>query len=130
MNNLIILFAALYFISGCNKSAIETVEDIDGNIYHTVKINKQVWMVENLKVTHYSNGVEIQHITNDTTWKNDITGAYSDFNNSIKNGKVYGHLYNSYAAANTRNLAPKGWHIATKKKLGHINCFCWFELPF
>ena len=52
------------------------VKDYDGNIYHTVKIGKQVWMVENLKTTHYRNGDPIEHAFDDREWSNIKIGAY------------------------------------------------------
>ena len=35
----------------------EIVTDIDGNEYSTIQIGNQTWMVENLKVTRYRNGI-------------------------------------------------------------------------
>lgn len=91
----------------------ETLTDIDGNVYKTVKIGKQVWMVENLKVTHYQNGDAIPNVTDSTNWAALITGAWCNYDNDVSNGKKYGKLYNWYSVEDTRNLAPKGWHIPT-----------------
>ena len=44
-------------VSGGNS-----VEDIDGNCYETIQIGDQLWMTENLKVTHYNNGDEISYL--------------------------------------------------------------------
>lgn len=88
--------------------------DIDGNVYHTVKIGTQIWLVENLKVTHYRNGDPIPNITSNTAWIALTTGAYCQYNNSSSNATIYGNLYNWYCVNDVRNIAPVGWHVATQ----------------
>jgi uncharacterized protein (TIGR02145 family) len=90
-----------------------TVTDIDGNVYDTVAIGTQVWMVQNLRVIHYRNGDTIANLKDNTQWCNFTTGAYCNFNNDVNNVPVYGRLYNWYAIADSRNIAPAGWHVAT-----------------
>jgi uncharacterized protein (TIGR02145 family) len=94
--------------------ALNTVVDIDGNVYQTVTIGIQEWMLENLKVTHYRNGVSIPNVTNSTTWSGLTTGAYCEYNNSVGNVTTYGRLYNWYAVNDSRNIAPDGWHVASE----------------
>lgn len=89
----------------------ETVTDIDGNVYTTVVIGSQKWMVENLKVTHYVNGDPIPNITYFVEWANLNTGAYVWFNNDEAGyGDIYGALYNWYTVVDSRKLCPTGWH--------------------
>ena len=90
-----------------------TVTDIDGNIYHTVKIGTQIWMVENLKTKHYVNGDLIQNIIDLNEWDNLKTGAYSDFDNNPVNSEIYGKLYNWYVIKDARKIAPIGWHVSS-----------------
>ncbi len=91
-----------------------TVTDIDGNVYNTVTIGTQVWMVENLKTTKYRNGDPIPNVTVDATWGGLTTGAYCWYNNDAATYKAtYGALYNWYAVADSRNIAPAGWHVPT-----------------
>jgi len=91
-----------------------TVKDVDGNIYHKVKIGSQVWLVENLKVKHYRNGDPILPGKNIMGIKNPNTdGAYWNYNNDPAIGAVYGLLYNWYAITDPRQIAPAGWHVAT-----------------
>src|ERR1035437_3093980 len=117
---LIVLSAVLF--TGCSKKDdplnqennqnTSTVTDKDGNVYHTVTIGTQTWMVENLKTTKYNDGTAIPNVTSVTGWRNLTTGAYCNYENDIANGTKYGHLYNWYAV-NTGKLAPKGWHVPT-----------------
>ena len=90
---------------------VEKVTDIDNNIYHTVTIGTQVWLVENLKVTHFSNGDPIPNVSDFSPWGDLITGAYCDYNNNQSNVIVYGRLYNWFAVNDSRNIAPTGWHV-------------------
>jgi uncharacterized protein (TIGR02145 family) len=89
----------------------DIVTDIDGNVYHTVTIGTQVWMIENLKVTKYRNGDPIPNVTDDVQWVKLITGAYCNYDNDSQNLTTYGYLYNSFAVMDSRNIAPTGWHV-------------------
>jgi len=99
-----------------------TLIDFDGNVYSTVTIGTQVWMAENLKVTHYSNGDAIPLVTGDSNWAdlldNDTDKAYCWYNDDYENYGFYGALYTYAAAVNGDNSAndvqgacPVGWHI-------------------
>jgi hypothetical protein len=79
--------------------------DNDGNNYTTVTIGAQVWMVENLKTTHYRNGDPIPNVTDNVDWALS-TSAYCDYNNTPSNSDTYGRLYNWFTVADTRNIAP------------------------
>ncbi len=90
----------------------DTVTDIDGNVYHTVTIGTQVWLVENLKTTRYNDGTSIPLVTDSAAWSNADTSAYCWYNNDIANKNTYGALYNWFTV-NTGKLAIAGWHIPT-----------------
>ncbi|MHB9143539.1 MAG: fibrobacter succinogenes major paralogous domain-containing protein, partial [Paludibacter sp.] len=93
----------------------ETVTDIDGNTYHTVKIGTQTWMVENLKTTKYRNGDIIGTTTPSTK---DISSESNPkyqwaFNGDESYVAKYGRLYTWYTINDDRKIAPNGWHVAT-----------------
>jgi uncharacterized protein (TIGR02145 family) len=87
-----------------------TLTDYDGNTYNWVGIGTQVWMAENLKVTHYPNGSEIPLVTDKTAWgnlgDNNTDDAYCYYDNN--SDSEYGALY-TYAAA--KDACPTGWHL-------------------
>jgi uncharacterized protein (TIGR02145 family) len=92
------------------------VADIDGNIYHSITIGSQVWLLENLKTTKYNNGDPIPNITSNTGWLHLTTGAYCSYDNNDSNATTYGLLYNRYAVFDSRNIAPTGWHVASDEE--------------
>jgi uncharacterized protein (TIGR02145 family) len=110
-----------------------SLNDIDGNVYKTVKIGERWWMAENLKVKRYRNGDSIGYIEimigrDSSKWSNNITGAYSIIDNSDSTsqnyqGKMFGFLYNGYAISDTRNIAPAGWHVPTDKDWKELEIF-------
>jgi uncharacterized protein (TIGR02145 family) len=95
------------------KTFTGELTDFDGNTYNTITIGTQVWMRENLKVSHYRNGDVILNETNGTAWVDLTDGAYCWYNNDVANKAVYGALYNFYAVNSSKNLCPAGWHVAT-----------------
>jgi uncharacterized protein (TIGR02145 family) len=91
----------------------QEISDIDGNVYQTVKIDKQLWMSENLKTTRYQNGDLIGTTTPATL---DITNEESPkyqwaYNGNESNVTTMGRLYTFYAVTDNRGLCPTGWHV-------------------
>ena len=126
MNNLSIriyvtaMILVLSVITGCSKKSDDsnpspapvTVTDIDGNVYQTIKIGTQVWMVENLKTTRLNDGSAIPLVTGSSQWSVLTTPGFCWYDNNVANKNVYGALYNWFAVS-TGKLAPVGWHVAT-----------------
>ncbi|WP_352422840.1 FISUMP domain-containing protein [Proteiniphilum sp.] len=96
------------------KTGAPTIKDVDGNEYTTVKIGNQTWMVENLKVTHYRNGDPIERVTLASEWNVEV-GKYGIYQNNDLVADVVGNLYNWYALADPRNIAPEGWRVPTEE---------------
>lgn len=90
-----------------------TVTDIDGNVYHTVTIGTQTWMVENLKTTRYRNGDSIANVPVSNKWLQLTTGAYTGYGKDYQDYNVIGPIYNWYAVNDNRKIAPTGWHVPT-----------------
>jgi uncharacterized protein (TIGR02145 family) len=122
---LIIMGVFIMLTNSCKKDDDNpnSVTDIDGNVYHQVTIGTQVWMIENLKVTHYRNGDPISKITDDLEWSYLTTGAYCDYDNTKGNSTTYGKLYNFYAVADSRNLCPDGWHLPSDAEWKELEVF-------
>lgn len=117
--SLVVIGAFVMFGSGCGKDdkndpgltdIVDNI-DIDGNVYTTITIGTQVWMVENLKTTKYRNGDPILNESGNSAWASSTKGAQCNYNNNEANGNKYGKLYNWHAVNDSRKLAPAGWHI-------------------
>ncbi len=103
-----------------NGDVVLTVTDFDGNVYNTITIGTQVWMKENLKVTHHRNGNLIPQVTDSDEWSNLTTSAYCSYDNNPANVDIYGYLYNWYAvnfeSDGEKVLCPEGWHVPDKNE--------------
>jgi uncharacterized protein (TIGR02145 family) len=108
---LYLLIFSLTQLTGVLQAQV-TVKDIDGNIYLTINVGKQIWIAENLKTTKFNDGKPIKLVTDDKAWEQSKTAAYCWYKNDIKNKDVYGALYNWYTIK-TGKLCPKNWHVPT-----------------
>jgi len=111
----LIMAIILILATSCEKKEDPsgTMTDRDGNVYTSVTIGTQTWMVENLKTTKYKDGTDIPLVTDDTEWANLNTPGYCWYNNDAATYKnSYGALYNWYAVS-TGKLCPTGWHVPT-----------------
>ena len=98
-------------INDCWGDTSITVTDIDGNVYETVLIGEQRFMMPNLIVEHFQNGNEIPNVTDNADWSSLSTPAFSFYDDDEENSGTYGYLYNRYAITDDRKIFPEGWHV-------------------
>jgi uncharacterized protein (TIGR02145 family) len=92
----------------------DSISDIVGNKYGTIKIGNQIWMSENLRTTRLNDSSPISFIYDSMAWNNTLnlnqfaTWLYNDSTYKLK----YGAIYNGYIV-NSGKLCPSGWHVPT-----------------
>jgi len=83
----------------------ENIEDVEGNIYRTVKIGSQHWMAENLQTKRFNNGDEIIETSDKQLWN----FSYWDRPKlCFTNESAY---YAGNVVIDSRNVCPTGWHV-------------------
>jgi len=106
-----------------HTSPTRQIVDADGNIYTSVVIGTQTWLVENLKTTHFNNGDAIPYPMNNSDWIDLATPAYCMYNRDDANKTPYGALYNFYVGIDGRGVAPIGYHVPTKIEIDTLNTY-------
>ena len=103
----------------------QSVVDIDGNKYTTVSIGNQIWMKENLNVTKFQNGDPITNITDGQAWGQAKISAWARYNNDVNtiNAQKFGLLYNGFAAQDSRNICPTGYHVPSDSDLQELTAY-------
>lgn len=92
------------------------IQDQEGNNYKTIRIGKQEWMAENLKVAHFQNGDLIPKLSEKKEWKKTKLPAFCWYSNdSALYDCPYGKLYNAWVAKDVRNICPVSWHVPTQQ---------------
>jgi uncharacterized protein (TIGR02145 family) len=130
ISRVILLISSIFTIYSCKKdepssSKVDTIIDIEGNSYPTVRISNQWWMAENLRTTKYSNGDLIGTTTPATL---DISAEAAPkyqwaYDGNENNAYTYGRLYTRYAVADSRNVCPTGWHVPSDAEWTTLTTF-------
>ncbi len=100
--------------------------DFDGKTYPATRINKYCWITENLNSIHYSDGRSVAKVYE----------YVADLHpNKAQNVKIFGRLYDWYAAidtgihatpdinGNVQGICPDGWLLPTKEDFAELDCF-------
>ncbi len=86
------------------------VTDHEGNEYKTIKIGKQWWMAEDLRVTTFSTGELIPTVPDAEEWASTTYPARIIYNNSVRGTEL---LYNYHVISTGKRIAPEGWRVPT-----------------
>jgi hypothetical protein len=96
---LIVMDLVFILINSCNKDEGNSIPsgsitDKDGNVFTSVTIGTQVWMVENLKTTKFNDNTNIPLVTDNDQWAALSAPGFSWYNNDVTDKNVQGALYN------------------------------------
>ena len=110
-----------------------TVADYDGNVYKTVVLGDQCWMRENLRTTHYADGVAIP-AGNGTSSE----ARYYNPGTSSAETQTFGLLYNRRAVwrgttgstavpSGMQGICPIGWHVPSNGEFDKLVDFLHYD---
>ncbi len=119
-----------FVLPPCGDEDHYTVNDYEGNTYHTVRIGWNCWMKENLKSTRYADGSEIA-----------VANGYNgDLNPEVDvNIEKFGRLYTWYSAVkiaenstastpldtnefkHIQGVCPDGWYLPNRECFASLN---------
>ena len=83
----------------------DTIQDIHGNKYGTLKLGDQIWMDRNLRVTKFRDGSEIQKVKKETDWMNEDQPFYTYGPQHVPT------IYYNYSVAESNEVCPTGWRV-------------------
>lgn len=108
-------------------SDLNIVRDIEGNMYRTVKIGNQEWMLDDLRIRRFDNLLDDYPVTGivpkllDSGYNYHALGdenpqiyLYCHFSEMVYALGIY--AYNWYGPHVMRNVMPKGWHLPSKEE--------------
>lgn len=65
----ILLFSLVFnLVLNSQELKFSTINDIEGNIYKTVLLNEQEWMLEDLKTDLFNNNEELEFVQDPILW--------------------------------------------------------------
>lgn len=113
------------------EQTIESVTDIEGNVYYTTSIGNQLWMTSNLRTSTYADGTPIPGDLTNAEWTATTEGAHAVYPHESVSGidseeqmvELYGKLYNYYAVMDQKGLCPAEWRVATRDDYDELNMY-------
>lgn len=101
----------------CGDEHHFNVTDVDGNVYHTVRMGWNCWMRENLKTQNYADGTPVAKA---------MVYVSNEFPNTENTANTFGRLYSWYSCM---GIAEGSNTMPTTNEFGHVQGVCpegWF----